>query len=247
MAAAPQDHGPVRAAFVQDLRFLAFLHGQELTGEVRRELAAHPFGSWLALNLRGRNTGDALKLLEEGLLRDEAMSEELQDNELAADYAAIYLTHQYRAAPTESVWLDEDGLERQAPMFAVRRWYERYGVQAENWRKLPDDHLALQIQFLAHLLDPERNFDNALVEAGTFLDRHLLLWIDRFAAQVVARCATPFYAGLALLSVIYLNEMRAIITGITGLERRIKDKTSKEDQSPDLPPSTFVPGTGPVW
>jgi len=39
--------------------------------------------------------------------------------QLAADFAAIYLNHSIQASPCESVWLDEEGLMRQQPMFKV--------------------------------------------------------------------------------------------------------------------------------
>lgn len=50
-------------------------------------------------------------------------------DELAADYAAIYLTHALRASPHESVWRDDDHLMLQGPTFAVRAFYRRHGVQ----------------------------------------------------------------------------------------------------------------------
>jgi TorA maturation chaperone TorD len=62
-------------------------------------------------------------------------------DDLAADYAGIYLTHAMRAAPYESVWRDEDQLMMQAPTFAVREFYTRHGMVVQNWRHQPDDHL----------------------------------------------------------------------------------------------------------
>ncbi len=240
--------GSVQEALVQDLRLLAFLHGSELAAASRQELAAHPFSGWMALNLRGDKAQASFRLLDEGLRLEEGKTSTRLEDDLAADFAAIYLTHTYRAAPTESVWLDEDGLERQEPMFAVRRWYERYGLRAENWRKAPDDHLALQLQFLAHLLDRPENKMEMMVEAGVFLDEHLLRWIDRFSGRVAARCATPFYAGLALLTSAYLHEMRDIISRITGKDRHVvTDQPPGDDRPGELPLSTYVPGTGPVW
>ena len=55
-------------------------------------------------------------------------------DEMAADFADAYLTHGFRAAPTGSVWMTEDHLERQQPMFAVRDWYAHYGLTVPDWR-----------------------------------------------------------------------------------------------------------------
>ena len=53
-------------------------------------------------------------------------------DDLAADYAAIYLTYALRASPCESVWLDEDHLVMQGPTFAVREFYKRHGYEADG-------------------------------------------------------------------------------------------------------------------
>ena len=67
-----------------------------------------------------------------------------------------------------------------ALMFKVREWYKQYGLQVENWRLRPDDHLVCQLQFIAHLLSLDNDGDK-LREIAQFLDEHLLLWIRDFA------------------------------------------------------------------
>ncbi len=89
-------------------------------------------------------------------------------DDLAADFAAIYLTHGYRVSPNESVWRDEEGLERQGPMFSVRAWYKHHNLQTPDWRIRADDHLVNELQFLAMLSQRAADFDQ-LREAARFL------------------------------------------------------------------------------
>src|SRR5690606_32071266 len=73
-------------------------------------------------------------------------------DQLAVDYADVYLRHAYRASPSESVWLTEDGLERQGPALAIRSEHRRHGVVLVDPDKRPEDHLVPQLRFAAYLL-----------------------------------------------------------------------------------------------
>lgn len=73
-------------------------------------------------------------------------------DELAADFADIYLTHGYRASPNGSVWMTEDHLERQVPMFEIRDWYNHYGIEVPNWRIRSDDNIVHVLQFAQHVV-----------------------------------------------------------------------------------------------
>jgi TorA maturation chaperone TorD len=116
-------------------------------------------------------------------------------DDLAVDYAAIYLTHAYRSAPYESVWRDEEHLMMQAPTFDVRAFYNRHGFEVDNWRHMPDDHLSHQLRFTALLLS--RGNER---EASRFLRTHLMTWLPKFTSRVSARAQTHFYAALAELT-----------------------------------------------
>lgn len=169
-------------------------------------------------------------------------------DQFAADYADIYLTHAYGASPHESVWLDEDHLMRQEPMFQVRAWYARHGLTAGDWRHCPEDHLALELQFLAHLVAPERG--DTLPEAARFMDEHLLRWLPLFARRVAERCRTRFFAALALLTDAYCEELRELLALILAEPRPAPEEIEqrmKPARGPKLAPSSFVPGQGPTW
>jgi TorA maturation chaperone TorD len=169
-------------------------------------------------------------------------------DEIAADYAAIYLNHSIQASPYESVWFDEENLVRQASMFQVREWYRRYDLAAPDWRNRADDHLTLQLQFLAHLFELGQS-DETFREVAQFMDEHLLRWIGSFAERVASRCDTPFFAGLALLTAVYCEELRDVLVEVLGqprpsaqeIEARMKPRVE-----PATVPLKFMPGVGPT-
>ena len=179
-----------REHVAEDLELLAALHDREPDAAMLEGLRKLDFPGDLGLHLTSEKGHQARQLMAQALA---GLPEHLEDNdldELAADYANIYLNHGIQASPEESVWLDEDHLICQDSMFQVRQWLERYGLQAENWRVRPDDHLVYQLKFIAHLVSLD---DEPLEEAGRFMDEHLLRWIGDFAQRVVQRCDTPYF------------------------------------------------------
>lgn len=179
----------------EDLRALAWLHAAERTPDELRALHLSGFPQTLALLASGHPAKQAMETTLQAVEGTLQGLPTCSADELAADYAGIYLTHALRAAPLESVWRDEDHLMLQAPTFAVRSFYQRHGVQAADWRVMSEDHLTHELSFVALLL--ERGEDR---EAARFLRAHLLTWLPAFAARVAQRATTPFYAALAVLT-----------------------------------------------
>jgi putative dimethyl sulfoxide reductase chaperone len=195
-----------RAAVHSDLLLLARLHDREADASVLEMLKQDAFPTQLGLNL-GEND-ESVAFMHKAIIDLPVPMNQSFLDELAADYAAIYLNHTLQASPCESVWLDEEGLMRQQPMFQVRTWYEKYGLHAENWRLRPDDHLVCQLQFIAHLITQDTP---SLEHIAQFMDEHILLWIKDFAAKVSHRAATAYYVGLAILTATYLTRLREIV------------------------------------
>jgi TorA maturation chaperone TorD len=198
----------------EDLSGLAALHDREIDAATLAELKRCDFPVNFGLRLRSEEGRRATELMYEAIAGlPEILTSGVVD-ELAVDFADIYLTYTLRAAPTESPWLDPDHLERQEPMFAVRAYYRRHGLKVLDWSKRPDDHLVTQLLFLAHLfMSPDIA---ALREAACFLDEHLRRWIGRFATRVAQRCGTPFYAGLAFVTAAYAEELRDLLSSLLG-------------------------------
>lgn len=239
-------------AIAEDLEVLARLHDREVDAELIGTLRGRPVGQWFMLRLGDPAFDEAARLIELGLaeLPDPPDAAALDD--LAAEYAAIYLTHAYRVSPCESVWRDEDNLERQEAMFKVRAWYRRAGLTVPDWRRRSEDHLVSELDFLARLM-------RGAVDAGTakmaaaFMREHLLVWIPDFAARVVARCRSPFYAGVALLTAAYLGELATVLGHVLGEDMTaVPAKAEVPAGSRPVPtcgdpPSHVAPGSGPSW
>lgn len=180
----------------EDLNALAWLHQTEHAPDVLLALYANGFPASLSLVNMAHPACRAMDAALQALSGqgDGSVPANTLD-ELAADYASIYLTYGLRAAPYESVWLDDDHLVMQGPTFAVREFYRRHGVQVPDWRVMTDDHLTHELQFVALLLER-----GEAREAARFLKQHLMAWLPDFAQRVGQRAHTPFYAALAALT-----------------------------------------------
>jgi len=139
----------------------------------------------------------------------------------------------------------------QQPMFQIRDWYRRHHLVAEDWRRFSDDHLVLQLQFIAHLLQ-QAQAPQELEDLATFLDEHLLRWLGDFSRRVAQRCASDLYAALAMLTHSYLEELRDLLATLLGqprptpeeIEARMNQHTPPLSQQIEGP---YLPGTAPSW
>lgn len=242
----------VLALLAEDLQLLARVHDREMDRQTLDALRAISFPRSLVLKLEDQRGQDAFAVLKLALQRLRN-ADDAQMDELAADYADIYLNHSIQASPFESVWLDEEGLAMQQPMFQIREWYERHGMAAKDWRIRSEDHIGLQLQFLAHLLSKAGKSNaplKTLSELARFLDEHPLRWIDEFSLRVVQRCGTAFYAGCAMLTASYLDALRSLMEllldqprpSAAEIEQRMKPRAEPVDV-----PLTYVPGTSASW
>lgn len=241
------------SSIADELQLLARLHDRELDAGLIAALREHPVAEWFSLRLEGPAFEEAAKLVEQAFaeLPDPLTDAVLDD--LAAEYAAIYLTHAYRVSPNESVWRDEDGLERQAPMFAVRSWYRRCGLQVADWRKRSEDHIAVELAFLARLMRGADDPGKAR-EAAAFMREHLLAWCPDFVARVVQRCQSPLYAGTALLTAAYLGQLASALAQVLNEDMTaVTMKASPALADAGLkktcgdPSPSYAPGAGPGW
>lgn len=167
---------------------------------------------------------------------------------LAAEYADIYLTHSYRLAPTGSVWLTEDHLERQEPMFAVREWFDHYGFTVPDWRVRSDDHIVHELQFIEALL--ALGTVTAARDAARFMDRHVMPWVPQFCAGMALRSQQPLLAATANLTAAYLEALRDLLQEITEEPRWQPDEKSKPYSESELNEdmkAAFIPGVAESW
>ncbi len=234
----------------EDLMSLAVLHDRELDKERILALWEIGYEHFLGLKLQGKKGREALSLLCYGLTDIPSALDRQTLDLLAVEYADIYLNNSFGASPNESVWIDEDGLIMQEPMFQIRDWYQRFDLAVPDWRNRTDDHLVHQLQFLSHLLAPGAGLGE-LQAAARFMDEHLLRWIGEFAERISQRCSTRLYAGLAQVTAAYVDELRDILAQLIGEPRptaeEIEERMKPRLSVPVSGPAPFVPGAEPSW
>ncbi len=131
-------------------------------------------------------------------------------DDICADYTRLFIgPGKVLTPPWESVYFSEERLMFQAQTLQVRDWYRQYGLQADKLHHEPDDHIGLELEFVAHLAKSglvalEQNDDAALQHAldaqRNFLSEHLLRWALKWCDQVQAQARMDFYRGIAQLT-----------------------------------------------
>jgi len=129
--------------------------------------------------------------------------------DLKTDYIRLFVgLGKTIAAPWESVYLNENRMIFQEQTLQVREWYRRFGVESEKLYKEPDDHIGLELSFLAHLAtlglqaleeNDEVKFEQTLQAQRQFISEHPLKWAPRWCELVEENAKTDFYRGLAKL------------------------------------------------
>ena len=112
------------------------------------------------------------------------------------------------APPWESVYRSKTKLTFQEPTLQVRELYRRFGVEAPAVHREPDDHLGLELAFVATLSDQAAEAsgrgDTAQLARcfdaqRDFLQDHLLAWAPACLALVEKHADTDYYRGAARL------------------------------------------------
>ena len=113
------------------------------------------------------------------------------------------------APPWESVHRSRTKLTFQESTLQVRALYEAFGVQAPALHREPDDHLALELDFLATLSERAveavgggdgKQLGRCLQTQRDFLQDHLLAWAPACLALVETHAETDYYRGAARLA-----------------------------------------------
>jgi TorA maturation chaperone TorD len=140
--------------------------------------------------------------------------------EIKSDYVRIMVgADDFNTPPWESVFFNENRMIFQEETLKVRSWYKRFGLASEKLYNEPDDHIALEISFIAHLAslslealkkDDEDTFEKTMIAQHDFLKEHLLQWGPTWCDLVYQNAQTDFYKGTALLLKGALMELKAI-------------------------------------
>jgi anaerobic sulfite reductase subunit A len=135
--------------------------------------------------------------------------------ELAVEYAGLFLGVWGKPAhPSESYYLTDRQLIMQGPRDDVLKLYRAMGVDKAGVFKEPEDHIALELQFMAHLCDKtnaalqDSKFEDArkyLDVQRNFLDEHLGRWIPKLASDILKSSRHEFYRAIATITKAYVD------------------------------------------
>ncbi|MBC7343795.1 MAG: molecular chaperone TorD family protein [Clostridia bacterium] len=196
-------------------RLQSHLLAEPISPQLLRELAEGALFQLLAEEAEGD--------LKQGWTQLSSYCRELQKGTRSLDKAAAELRAEYNrlfvgpghleAPPWESVYRSADHLLFGEETLQVRRAYEEFGLVTKKLHQEPDDHIALELEFMERLCgmameagekgeDPYRY----LQAQKRFLEEHLLEWVPAWAEDVGRAAATGFFQGLALSTRAFLQE-----------------------------------------
>ena len=140
--------------------------------------------------------------------------EEMKDLllELARDFCYFFLTGVNSVPTSESVYLSPEKLVKQEPRNQVLKMYRQIGFNISGDCKEPEDHIALELKFMArisHLMGEaldtgdRRGALTLLDFQKRFIEEHLNIWIPlfcNFLTKAAKKKESIFYAAIAYLT-----------------------------------------------
>jgi putative dimethyl sulfoxide reductase chaperone len=189
---------------VASYTFLSRVYRQELTTDVIKLLVENAKVSEDSETSEGNHT---LNAYLRGLAGQDLKKIE---DELKAEFAGLFLNvGKYPVYPFESVYTSAERLMMQRAYDEVLQEYRQEGVERAHDFNEPEDHLALELEFMAHLcrksLDALEAGDQIigaqyLEKQNDFLVKHLLAWVPKFCHDLENATQSGFYNGIAKLT-----------------------------------------------
>ncbi|ENM5751884.1 molecular chaperone TorD [Vibrio mimicus] len=132
--------------------------------------------------------------------------------ELAADFCDLFLkSDRDSALPYASVYTDK-GLLNGKPAQQMRELLAAHEVKVDQNLNEPADHLAIQLDFLAHLvistnqLEQNSEVNAALQVQFDFISQHLLTWLPVFVERCTQFDTFGLYAAVARLALAFVKQ-----------------------------------------
>jgi TorA maturation chaperone TorD len=183
--------------------FLSKVYEREVTVDFLKRITGNDFISQLS----GVADEEGFKLLSSYLKSLVGRDPEKVKLELAVEYAALFLGLRggiYH--PSESAYRTSTHFIMQQPRDDVMMIYLKAGVsKADNFPE-PEDHIAMELLFMAHLCGKtadalqgaQKDEARKLLETQEdFLNNHIMTWVPQFTQDVVKVAQLDFYKAVA--------------------------------------------------
>lgn len=159
---------------------------------------------------------DAPPALGHGLARMQSAARTPRAAEaLGEEFTRLFLgPGEVLVPPFASCYLADEGLVMQEATVQARLAYARADLVVERLYSEPDDHIAVEWEFLYALAvraagalarDDDRDAPQWLAWHDDFLTAHVLRWMPRLCQRLIDATSNPFFIGLALVTEGILN------------------------------------------
>lgn len=129
---------------------------------------------------------------------------------LRSEYTKLFIgPGKLPASPWESVYITGEPLLFQESTLKVREAYRAAGFEAAGYPHEADDHIAIELNFLAVLAqktldacaaDDADTAKDLIDHQAQFLKKHILAWVNQFADRLTASKVSEFYSACANLA-----------------------------------------------
>ncbi len=147
-------------------------------------------------------------------------------NELRYEYAELFLNAGTKPVfPYASCHVSGDPLVMQRPVFEIRQAYAAHGVHKNPAYPDLDDHIAVELEFMAYLAEQKKTEE----EQQAFRAQHLG-WLDAFTEKLASSAQTTFYQALAevtqaVLKATALKQFTSLAQSLALLDLESKPRT----------------------
>lgn len=167
--------------------------------------------------------------------RCEENGQEGENLELRKEFAFLFLTP-HGVNPFESIYRGKRKHLMDTPWEKVRDFYRQVGLEKDKQEKHPEDHVAVELGFMAGLaflsgralpeLGPDEvsaeEINGAINVQCDFLKQHLLQWVPRLGEDIAGKSRHPFYRSIGELVGHFLHADREMLEALCmELEKNI--------------------------
>jgi len=197
--------------------FLSRVFERELTVDIIGELQGSSDAIGKLAPLRGlgnRKLNEGLDLLESFLKTSRSEPNEEVQKRLAAEFAGLFRGGSQKATrPSESSYLA--GRRSAKPLDQITTMYKSVGLDKAPTFDEPDDHIAIELQFMSYLAGETaaaaKSRDQAraaelLRLQNRFLRNHLYRWVGLLAADLNTNAKSQLYGGAGLVAAGFVEE-----------------------------------------
>lgn len=189
-------------------RFLARLYREEADQDLLNNINEIKF----PFEETGGELGNGFRLLRDAV---QGADDEQAILDLAIEFTRLFLGAVPDGAfPYESVYTSKKGLVMQEAQNEILAIYCQEGLERSDSFPEPEDHLALELEFMGHLCqrieDALQENDHAaakilLEKQKAFLEQHLNVWLDPFCKDVFRLGRIDFYKAAAMITRGYIQ------------------------------------------